>query len=80
MSEELKKATKEAAEERKKIEDSEKKDEKEKDELLDFAIESGGGNLSSGEKAIVCICRAVLRKSKVVILDEATATVDLKTE
>lgn len=51
-----------------------------KDDLIDFAIEGGGDNLSSGEKALVCICRAILRKSKVVILDEATATVDLKTE
>lgn len=58
----------------------EPKEEKKKDDLLDFAIEGGGGNLSSGEKALVCICRAILRKSKVVILDEATATVDLKTE
>ena len=80
MSEELKKATKEEAEKKEKLEQSAVKDEKEKDELLDFAIEGGGENLSSGEKAIVCICRAVLRKSKVVILDEATATVDLKTE
>lgn len=49
-------------------------------DLLNFKIERGGGNLSSGEKALVCICRAILRKSKVVILDEATASIDLKTE
>lgn len=48
--------------------------------VLDFHVESGGSNLSSGEKALICICRAILRKSKVVILDEATATIDLKTE
>jgi len=48
--------------------------------VLDFNVESGGSNLSSGEKALICICRAILRKSKVVILDEATATIDLKTE
>ena len=70
-----KKATEEAADKSDKIEQKD-----DKDDLLEFAIEGGGGNLSSGEKALVCICRAVLRKSKVVILDEATATVDLKTE
>jgi ABC-type multidrug transport system fused ATPase/permease subunit len=48
--------------------------------LLDFKIDAGGGNLSSGEKALICICRAILRQTKIVILDEATATIDLKTE
>jgi ABC-type multidrug transport system fused ATPase/permease subunit len=56
------------------------KEEKQDYTLLNFKIDSGGGNLSSGEKALVCICRAILRKTKIVILDEATATIDLKTE
>lgn len=56
------------------------KDVQEETSLLDFKIDGGGGNLSSGEKALICICRAVLRKSKIVILDEATAAIDLKTE
>ena len=43
-------------------------------------IENGGQNLSSGEKQLICICRAILRKSKVVILDEATANIDILTE
>lgn len=48
--------------------------------MLNFAIEEKGGNLSSGEKQLICIVRAALRKSKIVILDEATAAIDLVTE
>jgi len=44
---------------------------------LNFEISD---NLSSGEKALVQICRAILRKNKVVILDEATANIDIETE
>ena len=43
-------------------------------------IADGGSNLSSGEKQLICICRAILRASKVVILDEATANIDVVTE
>jgi ATP-binding cassette subfamily C (CFTR/MRP) protein 1 len=47
---------------------------------IEFKISENGGNLSAGEKALVCICRAVLKKSKVVIMDEATASIDVNTE
>lgn len=48
--------------------------------LLNFEINKGGSNLSSGEKQLLCICRAILRKTKVVILDEATSNIDIQTE
>jgi ATP-binding cassette, subfamily C (CFTR/MRP), member 1 len=48
--------------------------------LLDYRIEEDGGNLSAGEKQLICICRAILRRAKVVILDEATSNIDVRTE
>lgn len=51
-----------------------------KEDGLELKIEENGSNLSSGEKQLICICRAILRKSKVVILDEATSNIDVVTE
>ena len=47
---------------------------------LEFRIDEGGNNLSVGEKQLLCICRSILRQNKVVILDEATANIDVVTE
>ena len=47
---------------------------------LNHQISENGSNLSIGEKQLICITRAILKKSKIVILDEATASIDFKHE
>lgn len=47
---------------------------------LDYHIEQGGANVSGGQKQRYCIARALLKKPKILILDDSTSAVDTKTD
>ena len=49
-------------------------------EGIEHIVEQGGANFSGGQKQRLCIARAILKKPKILILDDSTSAVETKTD
>lgn len=47
---------------------------------VDLEVREGGENFSAGQLQLLCMARAILQRSSIVILDEATSALDIATE
>ena len=52
----------------------------EKNKKLNFEIKENGKNLSTGEKKLICFARTIIKRNKIVIIDEATSSLDSETK